>query len=208
MEGSFIDKILIQTNNTDSGYKVIHFTRTPFSYFAVSALKSNTSFQKSLHIACEAPLIKSGHECLTGHWACVDGTCIVNHHVCDGMIDCPDGSDERECNHVCVFKNKTNLLATDCFGVCYRENCTCDDLYFHCKLGRCIPWSKVCDGTPDCAREEDEELCYFIAESSNGSLVKITQNSGNLEMEIDMDIAVSRRLTNCSDGQEIREIFI
>ncbi len=206
VEERFIDKILVQANNSNSGYVTMHFSRKPLSYFTFSILNRSMSSQGTLHIACEMPLILKTYECLTGHWACKDGTCIVGHHVCDGKIDCPDGSDETECDHVCIFKHKTTLLPSECFRTCLPEHCTCNDLYFQCRLGGCVPWSKVCDGTPDCPNEEDEELCYFITESSNGSLVKITQSSGNLE--IGMDMAVSRGLAHCSDGEQIWENHI
>lgn len=27
-----------------------------------------------------------------------------------------------------------------------------------CKLGKCVPWEKVCDGIPDCRDEQDETI--------------------------------------------------
>ncbi len=203
VEDRFIDKILVQTNMSNYGYEFLHFSRKSFSYFTLSILNRSISSKTTLHIACEMPLTITIYECLAGYWACMDATCIVGHHVCDGIVDCPDGSDETECDHVCIFKHKTSLLPSECFRTCLPGHCTCNDLYFQCRLGGCVPWSKVCDGTPDCPNEEDEELCYFITESSNGSLIKITQRSGDLE--IDTDIAVSRGLAHCSDGEQIWE---
>ncbi len=204
VEDRFIDKILVQANNSNPGHLTLHFSRKSFNYFTFSLLNRSISSQTALHITCEMPLIIATQKCLIGQWTCKDGTCIISHHVCDGMRDCPDGSDETECYHVCIFKTKATPLRSDCFKMCFLEHCTCSDLYFHCRLGGCVPWSKVCDGTPDCPNEEDEEVCYFITESR--SLVKIAQKCGNLEL--DMDITVGRRFTNCSDGKQIWENYL
>ncbi|XP_031835982.1 atrial natriuretic peptide-converting enzyme isoform X3 [Nomia melanderi] len=59
----------------------------------------------------------------------------LSPRICDGVIDCPDLSDEKNCAY-------------------------CRDGYMHCGVGRtCIPHTKRCDGKLDCANGSDEKDC-------------------------------------------------
>lgn len=59
----------------------------------------------------------------------------LSPRICDGVIDCPDLSDEKNCAY-------------------------CRDGYMHCGIGRtCIPRGKRCDGKMDCANGSDEKDC-------------------------------------------------
>ncbi len=104
---------------------------------------------KTLYIVlCDGPMLISNGSCLHGHAMCDEGTCILSHYVCDGTVDCPDESDEVDCNHVCSFSDNYDINI-NCFTSCSSPECLCNDLYFSCALGGCVPWSRVCDGVTD-----------------------------------------------------------
>ncbi len=113
-------------------------------------------------VACEREMSLSNHDCLENHHRCEDSTCILGHYKCDGVWDCPDGSDEDDCTTVCQFweGGMTDMPLRLCYDSCFPENCTCHALYYQCELsGGCIPASRVCDGTDDCKEREDELAC-------------------------------------------------
>ena len=54
--------------------------------------------------------------CLSSHFWCSEGICILLHHVCDGQRDCTnslDSSDEMNCTDICHPKPNTKLRRDD-----------------------------------------------------------------------------------------------
>ena len=90
---------------------------------------------------------------------CFDGTLIIQHHVCDGEADCPDATNEANCSWVCELSINSSTVYYDCFIDCMHPNCTCHPLYFNCRSGGCISFSKFCNGITDCSDASDETLC-------------------------------------------------
>lgn len=79
--------------------------------------------------------------CPTGTFLCSNnGNCISAIEVCDGVHDCLDGEDEKDCTGIflyhCSFKKQT------------------------------IPYQKVCDYNYDCLDQTDEKFCSSSSISS------------------------------------------
>ncbi|KAL5017255.1 hypothetical protein ScPMuIL_006844 [Solemya velum] len=72
--------------------------------------------------------------CTQDQFECLDGECTFAYWVCDGDIDCTDGSDENHCPDI---------------------PCKADE--FQCLDGECISESWVCDTRDDCTGGEDED---------------------------------------------------
>ena len=87
----------------------------------------------TLNGLCEANPERTQHYCKDIHqFQCKDGTCLLDHHVCDGRTDCVDSSDEVNC-------------------ICDKE-----DRYQCADKSGCISASKYCDQIRDCQDGSDE----------------------------------------------------
>lgn len=74
---------------------------------------------------------------------CPESYCIPTHKVCDGVLDCVDGYDEKNCFNL------------SCPG------------FFRCKYdGTCLHPSHVCDGIIHCSVSADDELFCGVAYQS------------------------------------------
>lgn len=76
-----------------------------------------------------------------GLFQCSNGTvayeCVSPIQICNGVKNCPDGSDELFCNSY-----------------------TCMEGFFKCQtVSKCIPNSKRCNGQSDCEDHSDEKDC-------------------------------------------------
>ena len=67
--------------------------------------------------------------------------------MCDGAVDCNDGSDEQDC----IFNS---LNSTSTYSDCDHS----------CDVDVCVTLDHVCDGVSDCLDNSDEEGC----ENDNG----------------------------------------
>nr|BAA82522.1 tunicate retinoic acid-inducible modular protease [Polyandrocarpa misakiensis] len=74
----------------------------------------------------------------------VGDRCIDPEYVCDGMSDCPWGSDETGCSEA---------------------SCKKDQYWCGPKGGGCLPAEYLCDGEADCIDESDERDCEEFLDS-------------------------------------------
>ena len=78
------------------------------------------------------------------YFACDGNTCLLNIYVCDGIAHCVDKSDEDMCSNIC------SLQSHACYRTCVAVTCICEDTYFQCHFGGCIPMSTTCNGVMNC----------------------------------------------------------
>ncbi|XP_072240749.1 transmembrane protease serine 6 [Leuresthes tenuis] len=107
-----------------------------------------------------------------GQFLCtVNGLCVP---VCDGIKDCPNGLDERNCVCVAQFKCPEDSQCVDYYKVCDQHpdcpeatdemNCTdgvqCTDMTYLCADGTCLKKpNPECDSVTDCPDASDEKKC-------------------------------------------------
>ncbi|XP_034185288.1 terribly reduced optic lobes isoform X2 [Osmia lignaria lignaria] len=106
---------------------------------AVGYPASTTGQQVNVYLTVEKfepPATNKPHVCMYDEATCSNGDCIPKSYVCNGRLDCTDGSDEMRCSP---------------HG--------CEPNEFRCNNTQCVSKLWRCDGDKDCADGSDEENC-------------------------------------------------
>lgn len=77
--------------------------------------------------------------CKATQFECGNGSCISTYEVCNGIRNCPDGSDET--GQTCVAQ---------------RQHCS--KPFFSCSYGACVIGTAGCNGVNECADGSDETV--------------------------------------------------
>ncbi|XP_041725627.1 transmembrane protease serine 6 [Coregonus clupeaformis] len=107
-----------------------------------------------------------------GQFLCtLNGLCVA---ACDGIKDCPNGLDERNCVCIAQYQCPEDSQCVDYYKVCDQhpdcleamdeENCTegvqCTDMTYVCADGTCLKKpNPECDFIADCPDASDERHC-------------------------------------------------
>ncbi|KAB0400356.1 hypothetical protein E2I00_010452 [Balaenoptera physalus] len=107
-----------------------------------------------------------------GEFLCsVNGLCVP---ACDGVKDCPNGLDERNCvcratfqcqeDSTCISLSRVCDRQPDCLNGSDEEQCQegvpCGTFTFQCEDRSCVKKpNPQCDGHPDCKDGSDEQYC-------------------------------------------------
>ncbi|XP_042860326.1 basement membrane-specific heparan sulfate proteoglycan core protein-like isoform X47 [Penaeus japonicus] len=117
-------------------------------------------------------------ECTSNEFTCSSGECVSTGVVCDGIVDCNDGSDEISCDlparacasyeftcgdGTCIYDSARCDGRYDCADGSDELECRpsrrCEDYEFTCGDGTCVSISVQCDGEEDCRDGSDELNC-------------------------------------------------
>ncbi|CAD0206359.1 unnamed protein product [Chrysodeixis includens] len=121
-------------------------------------------------------LKRQASRCRRDQWQCRDGTCISFDGKCDGVIDCPDDSDET-------------------FALCRKTRCQPN--WFRCTYGACVDGTAPCNGKSECADNSDELMPACRNETSEAQGVFKCADGTSIPASDHCD-----GTSNCPDGSD------
>eukprot|EP01084_Bolivina_argentea_P180160 311241_1 len=105
-------------------------------------------------------------DCKKDQFKCDNGECIWSGYICNGVLDCPDGSDEainQNCN--AAIANITCPKGSPVFTQKYHNRTwiwrISSNTQFKCSNGQCIDAAAMCDGVAGDCIDGSDEFPYF-----------------------------------------------
>ncbi|KAH8330879.1 hypothetical protein KR067_008558, partial [Drosophila pandora] len=126
-------------------------------------------------------------ECTSNQFECDNGSCISQYDACNGVKNCPDGSDET-------------------VMMCIAQAQHCTKPYFLCTYGACVIGTAPCNGIQECADNSDETRMRCSNEDELRQYNRILQgNCQENEIKCPSGICIDKSLLcngadNCGDG--------
>ncbi|XP_035665465.1 very low-density lipoprotein receptor-like [Branchiostoma floridae] len=116
-----------------------------------------------------------------------DLSCVQDHLICDGQLDCVLGEDEQGCGN--ADDTSTQATTTSTAGTSTQDSGEATHCpTFYCSLSgfpdtSCVQDHLICDGQPDCTLGEDEQGCGNEDDTSTQATITptvgtTTQDSG------------------------------
>ncbi|XP_043910917.1 low-density lipoprotein receptor-related protein 2-like [Protopterus annectens] len=152
-------------------------------------------------------------------FVCDEDHCVPNSYMCDGIQDCADNTDEKNCsnpgmtcspyaftcsNGKCIPQYWRCDGHEDCGDGSDENNCptkgptTCWNDYFACDNGNCIPKYWVCDTNNDCGDGSDERNCNFSSTCHPGQFLCPDHRCISSTYVCDGDL-------DCADGSDEKD---
>lgn len=220
-----------------NSFQIHHFQKSdnPCPLFSKVRLKPLFSRQKPPSTDCydgsdEATELCTQTICPIEYAKCYDGACILRELKCNGIRDCVDGSDERNCGHkwnscapaefhcgesapdsrrFCIDRSRICDGRADCPNgsdenktLC--ENPLCPKGTFRCRYGGCIFKEVLCDGFTDCFDGSDESanLCIHLKcpECIKSATCRPLHANNVAAQRLDMRCTWNGRVVSCSDN--------
>lgn len=149
-------------------------------------IASHETQSKTKNTAFPKPRILS--ECTDHDKTCADGSgCIKQQHWCDGIVDCPDLSDELHCS--CKDRMDINKICDgyfDCPDGADEKGCAgCPENMFVCDTENhlatvCFDISNRCDNIHHCRDGKDEKNCEILTDSIDSKEFLTSYTTGYL----------------------------
>jgi len=105
--------------------------------------------------------------CSKNEFECGNRMCVSDKAKCNGIYDCLDQTDEKDCRKYCLSHKEYKLKYYIIRLICTKETryiymfliLACDlETHFRCGI-QCLIKTKMCDGVSDCWNGHDELNC-------------------------------------------------